>query len=287
VETQGADPHDGHLEINDDLSAEEIGSGEIANSRRSTVVRYASAILVVGIAVTCGWVIGRGNPDTVSPTRVYLAIESLSAGASVADPIATPSIDGHLFVERAPAGTNVDSVTWGAQTTKINYSSTPSDVTIQTRTDCRTIVRAVNSNGPKVTFPAMSAELVAADGTRTVVPVTALGTGRWQNVFQGCLDPALQIAPASAVLPCSVTVREGGQGGGGIVHGLVVTTAGAMVSVSASYGSTGQGSGWRATDGKFAFELDPGSSVTLPAVTVNVRVTKGDASGSCATSFTP
>ena len=274
------DRNDRGLFIHGDENVDTIEHGG-SRAGASKHARNATAIVAIGVAVVFGWLIGRGTRATPPPTRVLLSIESLTGGALIGDSRATPKIDGHLLVEDAPAGTTVDSVTWGDRTNRISPGTTPSPVTIETHADCR----AVTSGGPPVPFPPMTAELVAADGKRTTVTVAPLGTVRWENVVQSCLDPSHPAPATSAILPCTVSINAAAQTNPKTVSAYVVTTPGAKVQGELSYGSYGEGTGGLATDGTFTVQFD-GRYPAGVRVPVQVYVTKGEASGWCSTSFT-
>jgi hypothetical protein len=173
---------DGRLGLDEVLTNETIKPRE-ASGPGSTTARYLGVAVVLALGVTVGWLIGRGGQAAVPATRVVLSIEHLSGGASVTDSTAVPAIDGFILVEDAPTGTTVDTITWGGLANRVTGTTSPIEVTIQTKVDCRTV------SGSGLPFPPMTADLLSADGSRTTLPVTPISTTRWQNVLDSCLDP--------------------------------------------------------------------------------------------------
>jgi hypothetical protein len=126
--------------------------------------------------------------------RVVLSIDSLVGNASLNDPSATPRIDGFVVVENAPEGSRVVALTWGGLANLVADTSNPAAVVATTVVDCAAVLTAATP----VPFPKMTADVVAADGTRSVVAVTPLSTARWSNVERSCADPTRPASTNSA-----------------------------------------------------------------------------------------
>ena len=112
-----------------------------------------------------------------------------------------------------------------------------------------------------------------------------MGTARWENVVQSCLDPSHPAPAANAILPCTVSINAAALTNDGTVSATVVTTPGAKVQGELSYGSYSDGTGGLAADSTFTVQFDGRFPVGV-RVPVQVYVTKGEAPGWCSTSFT-
>ena len=173
---------DGRLDL-DGVSGKDTIEHRDSSGRSTVTTRNLGVASILVLAIAVGWLIGRGGQASLPPTRVVLSIEHLTGGASVTDSSAAPTIAGFILVEDPPTGTTVDSITWGGLANRVTGSASPIEVTIQTKVDCRIV------SGSGQPFPPMTADLVAADGTRKTLPVTVISNARWQNVLDSCLDP--------------------------------------------------------------------------------------------------
>jgi hypothetical protein len=157
----------------------------------------AGFLVVAVVAGGAGWLLGRGSqpaPPTPPAMRVVLSIDSLVGNASLNDPSAAPRIDGFVLVENAPAGSRVVALTWGGLANLVPDENNPATVVATTVVDCAAVLTATTP----VPFPTMTADVVAADGTRSVVAVTPLSTARWSNVERSCADPTRPASTNSA-----------------------------------------------------------------------------------------